>query len=114
MAGVILLGTWNLLRESLDLALHAVPKHIDIAAVKTYLSEQPGVTEVHDLHVWAMSTTEAALTAHLVKPVLDNDDELLARAARALSERFHIGHVTLQVERAAAASSCPQASDDVV
>lgn len=114
VAVVILLGTWGLLRESLDLALHAVPKHIDLAAVRQFLSELPGVTEVHDLHVWAMSTTEAALTAHLVKPAEGNDDELLATATRELNERFQIGHITLQVERAAAASRCPQAPDHVV
>jgi cobalt-zinc-cadmium efflux system protein len=69
---------------------------------------------VHDLHIWAMSTTETALTAHLVKLELSDNDELLTLATRELQQRFGIAHITLQIERAAAASSCRQASDDVV
>jgi cobalt-zinc-cadmium efflux system protein len=114
VAMVILASAWGLLRESLDLALHAVPRHVDMQGVKQLLSELPGVTEVHDLHVWAMSTTETALTAHLVKPQVADDDELLAIAARELRSRFTIEHITLQVERTAAAQACKQAPDDVV
>ncbi|MDO9695255.1 MAG: cation diffusion facilitator family transporter [Candidatus Latescibacteria bacterium] len=99
IAAVILVGTWGLLRESVDLALAAVPAGIDPAAVEAYLNELPGVTAVHDLHIWGMSTTESALTAHLVKPDPRDDDELLARACRELHDRFGIGHVTLQWER---------------
>jgi cobalt-zinc-cadmium efflux system protein len=99
IAAVILIGTWGLLRESLDLALAAVPAGIDPEAVAAYLRDLPGVEAVHDLHIWGMSTTEAALTAHLVKPDPRDDDELLARAGRDLHDRFGIGHTTLQWER---------------
>lgn len=95
---LIFWGTWGLLRESLDLALDAAPAHIDVAAVRSYLAEQPGVTAVHDLHVWAMGATEPALTAHLVRPQ-GNDDAFLAAVAEGVAHRFGISHVTLQVER---------------
>lgn len=95
---LILWGTWGLLRESLDLALDAAPAHIDVAAVRTFLSEQAGVTAVHDLHVWAMGATKPALTAHLVRPD-GHDDEFLAMVADGVAQRFGIHHVTLQVER---------------
>ena len=96
---LILWGTWGLLRESLDLTLDAAPAHIDVAAVRSYLAEQPGVTAVHDLHVWAMGATKPALTAHLVRPE-GNDDAFLARVSDGIAHRFGIGHVTIQVERA--------------
>lgn len=113
VAVIIFVSTWRLLRESLDMALHAVPRHIDMPGVKQFLMNLPGITEVHDLHVWAMSTTETALTAHLVKPEVGDDDALLATAANELHARFSIEHITLQVERAAAAKSCRQASEGV-
>lgn len=99
IAVVILAGTWGLLREALDLAMDAVPAGIDPDAVAGYLGALPGVVAVHDLHVWGMSTTETALTAHLVKPGREGDDELVARATAELHERFGISHVTLQWER---------------
>ncbi len=99
IAVVILAGTWNLLREALDLAMDAVPAGIDPEAVAAYLAALPGVVAVHDLHVWGMSTTEAALTAHLVKPDHADDDALITRATADLHERFGIDHVTLQWER---------------
>ncbi|PKL42987.1 MAG: cation transporter [Candidatus Riflebacteria bacterium HGW-Riflebacteria-1] len=105
IAAVILIGTWGLLRESVDLALHAVPGGIDPQAVHAYLASLPGVTAVHDLHIWGMSTTETALTAHLVKPTSGDDDELIARASKELHERFTIKHTTLQWERNE--STCP-------
>ncbi len=95
---LIVWGTWGLLRESLDLALDAAPAHIDVAAVRAYLAEQPGVSAVHDLHVWAMGATKPALTAHLVRPE-GSDDAFLASVADGVSHRFGIGHVTIQVER---------------
>lgn len=95
---LIFWGTWGLLRESLDLALDAAPAHIDVAAVRAFLADQPGVTAVHDLHVWAMGATEPALTAHLVRPE-GSDDAFLAEVADGVSHRFGIGHVTLQIER---------------
>jgi cobalt-zinc-cadmium efflux system protein len=114
VATVIFIGTWDLFRESVHLALHGVPNQIDSGEVRQCLLEFPGVESVHDLHIWAMSTTETALTAHLVKPSIENDDELLAEASHELHERFHIEHVTLQVERCADAARCRQAPDDAV
>jgi cobalt-zinc-cadmium efflux system protein len=98
VVALIVWSTWGLLRESLDLALDAAPKHIDVAAVRGALAELPGVIAVHDLHVWAMSAERTALTAHLVRPD-GGDDSFLADASAALEKRFRIDHVTLQVER---------------
>lgn len=99
IAVIILIGSWGLLRDAFNLALDAVPKGIDPQAVGEYLSGLPGVESVHDLHIWAMSTTETALTAHLVKPVSENDDVLIEKASKELHEYFGIDHVTLQWER---------------
>jgi cobalt-zinc-cadmium efflux system protein len=112
IAGVITWGTWRLLAQSLHLALDGVPAEIDPAAVEAYLAGVPGVTEVHDLHIWAMSTTETALTAHLVCPSLAPGDALLAQTCRDLDSRFSIDHATLQVERGETA--CALASAEVV
>lgn len=98
IAAVITWGTWGLLRDSVNLALHAVPQGIEMAEVRRYLSSLPHVTEVHDLHVWPMSTTETALTAHLVRDVDDCDCALLDQAARDLHRKFEIQHATLQFE----------------
>jgi cobalt-zinc-cadmium efflux system protein len=98
IAAVIVVGTWELMRESLDLALDAAPKGIDPAAVRGWLEALPGVTEVHDLHIWAMSTTETALTAHLIRPGGGEADGFLHDAGAGLAERFGIGHATLQLE----------------
>src|SRR3954471_6896105 len=77
IAGVILVGTWGLLRDSMNLAMDAVPAGIDPTAVQAFLAAQPGVREVHDLHIWGLSTTETALTAHLVRPGAAQDDGFL-------------------------------------
>ena len=114
IAVVIVLGTWALLRHSINLALDAVPANIDRAAIERYLQGLAGVSEVHDLHIWAMSTTEVALTAHLVRPGAGLDDALLADACRELSRRFGIGHATLQVEAGDPAHPCTLAPADVV
>ncbi len=98
IAAVIIWGTWGLLRDSVNLALHAVPHGIAVAEVRQYLSSLPHVTEVHDLHVWPMSTTETALTAHLVRDVDNCDCALLDQAARDLHRKFEIQHATLQFE----------------
>ncbi len=98
VVAVILWGSWSLLRESLDMALDAAPGGIDVAAVRAHLAALPGVTAVHDLHVWNMSATETALTAHLVLPA-GADDAFLAGASAGLAERFAIRHATLQIER---------------
>jgi cobalt-zinc-cadmium efflux system protein len=95
---VITISTWGLLRESLDLALDAVPAGIHPAEVVAYLQSLPGVVAVHDLHIWGMSTTEAALTVHLVKPDATIDDRLLAQINRDLHDRFGIEHTTIQFE----------------
>ncbi len=106
---VIATGTWGLLRESLDLALDAVPDRIDPQQVEAYLAGLPGVIAVHDLHIWGMSTTEAALTVHLVKPDASIDDALLARITRELHATFGIDHVTVQFELGDVAHPCGQA-----
>lgn len=114
IAVVILAGTWGLFRESLRLSLHAVPAGIDLAAVGDYLQQLPGVREVHDLHVWGMSTTETALTAHLVMAGGHPGDDFLRRVAGELEAKYRIGHPTLQIELADGASSCRFAPGDVV
>lgn len=95
---VILVGTWGLLRESLTMVLQAVPDRIDLEAVETTLLGQPGVTRVHDLHVWPMSTTEAALTAHLVMPAGHPGDAFLMDLQQRLAQDFRIDHCTIQIE----------------
>ncbi len=99
VAGVIAIGTWGLLRDSSALAVDAVPKDINPDAVQDYLAQLPGVRGVHHLHIWPISTTETALTAHLVKPDAEIDDELLCEIDRGLHDRFGIGHATIQFER---------------
>lgn len=98
IALVIFLGTWSLLRESINLVLHGVPAGIELREVHEYLAALPGVEEVHDLHIWAMSTTETALTAHLVRPHSEDHDAFVSQACQELHERFGIEHSTLQVE----------------
>jgi cobalt-zinc-cadmium efflux system protein len=106
IVGIILVSTWDLLHESLNLALDAVPEGIDSEVVKAYLSSLPGVREVHDLHIWGLSTTEIALTAHLVKPDPKDDDLVMTEARKALHDRFGIRHVTVQWEREASTFQC--------
>jgi cobalt-zinc-cadmium efflux system protein len=95
---VILIGTWRLLRDSLRLTLNAAPRAIDPAAVQRYLAELPEVSDVHDLHIWAMSTTETALTCHLMTPGGHPGDAFLQRVAADLKHRFEICHTTVQIE----------------
>ncbi|KQW73186.1 cobalt transporter [Phenylobacterium sp. Root77] len=104
IAVVIVIGTWALLRESVDLALDAAPRGLDVQAVRAWLLAQPGVTEVHDLHVWAMSTTETAMTAHVTRPDNADGDAFLHAACEGLASKFRIGHATLQVETGHSAS----------
>lgn len=98
VVAVIVLSTWNLLKESLRLALNAVPSRIDVAALENYLRHCPGVTDIHDLHIWGMSTTESALTVHLVMPGGYPGDACIDEIALTLKERYRIEHCTLQVE----------------
>jgi cobalt-zinc-cadmium efflux system protein len=114
ISAVIIWGTWDLLRESTNLALQAVPRNIEPDKVERYLQQLPGVAKVHDLHIWAMSTTETALTVHLVKPDGNIDDELLARVCDELQENFQIGHVTIQLESGSAAHPCRLEADHTV
>ena len=110
---VIVWGTWSLLRDSSALAMGAVPPGIEPAAVRRYLAGQPGVSALHDLHIWPISTTETALTAHLVMPGGHPGDAALMASCAGLRERFGIGHATLQVETDEA-TLCALAPEHVV
>jgi cobalt-zinc-cadmium efflux system protein len=110
---VILIGCWRLLRDSLRLTLAAVPENVDLQAVAHYLRDLPEVADLHDLHIWAMSTTETALTCHLVTPRGHPGDEFLHRVAGELHHRFDIGHVTLQIELSDG-GQCALRSENVV
>ena len=98
IALVILLGTWGLLRQALNLSLDGVPASIELDSVKNYLMQLPGVNTIHDLHVWAMSTSEIALTAHLVMPGGHPGDDFLCSVANTLHADFAIDHTTIQIE----------------
>jgi len=113
IVGVIAFSTWGLFKDSLRLGLLGVPAGIDQDRVRAFLAARPGVTAVHDLHIWPISTTETALTAHLVMPAGAPGDHFLHRLADDLAHDFGIGHATVQVEREADAS-CALASDAVV
>ncbi|MDK9556724.1 cation diffusion facilitator family transporter [Marinobacter sp. M216] len=105
IAAVIFFGTWQLLKDSVTLAVDAVPRDIDPREVYEKLNRLPGVRSVHHLHIWALSTTENALTVHLVKPDASDDDRLIEQATQMLAHDFNIRHVTIQWERAE--SNCP-------
>jgi cobalt-zinc-cadmium efflux system protein len=109
IALVILLSTWGLLRDSLNLAVDAVPRNVDPNAVRSFLVALPGVEQVHDLHIWPMSTTDTALTAHLVMQPLPEDNQFLHDTAHELEHRFGIHHATIQIEGAHADVICHQA-----
>lgn len=100
IAAVIVIGTWSLFKQSLHLLFDGVPEGVDLHAVRALLEALPGVARVHDLHVWAMGTSEIAMTAHLVMPEGHADDAFLQHATEQLHDRFKIEHVTLQVVRA--------------
>ena len=102
---VILWGTWCLFTDSIDLALDAVPKNIKIEDVRNFILSQKGVEAIHDLHVWAMSTTQVALTAHLIMPEGFND-EFIAGLQRKLNDAFKIGHTTFQIENEKIEKEC--------
>jgi cobalt-zinc-cadmium efflux system protein len=100
VAGAIIAATWSLLRQSVALSMDAVPAGLDTAKITACLAAVPGVISVHDLHVWPVSTTETALTAHIVRAEPSKDTELLAAAQHELEEHFGIEHATLQLETA--------------
>ena len=106
IAAVIVAGTWSLFRQSLHLLFDGVPESVDLRAVQALLEALPGVARVHDLHVWAMGTSEIALTAHLVMPEGQADDAFLRHATEQLHDRFEIEHVTLQVVRVPCTPGC--------
>jgi cobalt-zinc-cadmium efflux system protein len=114
IAAVILIGTWSLGRDSFNLAFDATPSGIDPDAVRRHLAGLPGVIEVHDLHIWAMSTTETALTAHLVRPDAALDDAFLSEVCAQMQKQFGIHHTTLQVEVGDPAHPCRLAPSEVV
>jgi cobalt-zinc-cadmium efflux system protein len=111
VAAIVLVSGWGLARDSVNLALDGVPKDIELASVQDYLAGLDGVMEVHDLHIWAMSTNETALTAHLVRPN-GHDDVFLHQVCEELSHRFRIHHATLQIETSA--ETCRLAPEHVV
>jgi cobalt-zinc-cadmium efflux system protein len=102
---VVLWSTWHLFTDSIDLALDAVPRHIDLKKVHDFLLEQKGVVDIHDLHIWAMSTTAVALTAHLIMPG-GHDDSFICNLQQELNEHFKIGHTTFQIEQHDISEGC--------
>ncbi len=106
IVGILLVSTWGLLRDSMRYAMDAVPESVDIAGVKQYLRDIPGVTRIHDLHVWPLSTTETALTVHLVVDGSTVDNRFLSQVQQELHDRFGIAHATIQVECCHQDGSC--------
>ncbi len=114
VSAVIVLGTWGLLKSAIGLALDAVPEGVDAAAVRAHLAGLPGVTALHDLHIWGMSTTETALTCHLVMPGGHPGDAALNAIAQELHARFGIEHATIQIELADTDQICVLTPEHVV
>jgi cobalt-zinc-cadmium efflux system protein len=114
IVAIIIIGTWGTLRDAADLAMDAVPAGIAPDQVAAHLRGLPGVADVHDLHIWALSTTHTALTAHLVREPGADDQALLQRACRELEARFAIQHSTIQVETAESAALCRLRPEEVI
>ena len=114
VSAVIIFGTWGLLKSAIGLALDAVPEGVDAAAVRAHLLAMPGVTALHDLHIWGMSTTETALTCHLVMPGGHPGDAVLNGVAQQLHHRFGIHHATIQIELADTEEACALTPEHVV
>src|SRR5712671_1704084 len=114
VSGVIVIGTWGLVKSAIGLALDAVPEGIDAAAVRAHLLGAPGVTALHDLHIWGMSTTETALTCHLVMPGGHPGDAVLNGVAQQLHHLFGIHHATIQIELADTEEACVLTPEHVV
>lgn len=114
IAGAIFWSTWGFALQALKFSMAAVPPHIDAVRVRAYLSGLQGVKEVHDLHIWPMSTTETALTAHLVIPAHTPDDRFIQEVTERLEKDFKIGHATIQIEVANTSRACKLSPDDVV
>ncbi len=111
---VIVIGTWGLVKSAIGLALDAVPEGVNAAAVRAHLLTLPGVTALHDLHIWGMSTTETALTCHLVMPSGHPGDAVLGRIAYELQQRFGIAHATIQIELADTDETCVLTPEHIV
>jgi len=114
ISAVIIYGTWDLIKQAVSLALDAVPEGIDAAAVRAHLAAMLGVAAIHDLHIWGMSTTETALTCHLVMPAGHPGDAALGRLAQELEEQFGIHHATIQIELADSDEVCALTPEHVV
>jgi cobalt-zinc-cadmium efflux system protein len=114
VSAVIVYGTWDLIKDAMGLALDAVPEGVDAIAVRAHLAALPGVAAIHDLHIWGMSTTETALTCHLVMPGGHPGDAALGRLVRELDERFGIHHATIQIELADSDEICALTPESVV
>jgi cobalt-zinc-cadmium efflux system protein len=113
ICAIIVWSTWGLLIDSVRMSLDAVPGNIEAASVSGYLQQLPGVVQLHDLHIWPVSTTETALTCHLVMPGGHPGDQFLIETAHALAHRFAIGHTTIQIETSET-TACAQAPDHVI
>ncbi len=111
---VIILSTWGLLQDSFNLAMDGVPKGIDPDVVKNFILAQDGVKEIHDLHIWGMSTTQVALTAHIVRDTSYIDDNFLHKLSTDLQNHFGIVHPTIQIEAGTDAYICNQAHPDSI
>ena len=114
VSAVIVFGTWGLLKSAIGLALDAVPEGLDAAAVRAHLLALPGVAGIHDLHIWGMSTTETALTCHLIMPTGHPGDAVLNETAQQLHHRFGIQHATVQIELADSDEACALTPEHVV
>jgi len=113
VGGIVLFGAWPLFKSGLDLALDAVPAHVDSDEVRAYLMAASGVRDLHDLHVWALSTTSTALSVHLVVDPGTDAFRLVAELAHKVEDRFHIDHATLQAETAEQQGCCPLQSSSM-
>jgi cobalt-zinc-cadmium efflux system protein len=111
---VIIAGTWGLLKSAIGLALNAVPEGVDASAVRSHLLAMPGVAGLHDLHIWGMSTTETALTCHLIMPKGHPGDAVLSAVAQQLHQRFGIEHTTIQIELADTDEACALTPEHIV
>ena len=114
VSAVIVLGTWGLFKSAIGLALNAVPEGVNAAAVRAHLLALPGVAGLHDLHIWGMSTTETALTCHLIMPAGHPGDGVLNAIAQQLHHRFAIEHATIQIELADTDEACALTPEHVV
>lgn len=108
IASVITIGTWRLLKDSFQLSIDAVPEGINYNEVKNFLRSLDGVCDVHDLHIWAMSTTETALTVHLIIPEQNDEENFLGSTSKQLHDKFGIEHCTIQIEKGKHAANCEE------